>query len=367
MTFLIDDLELSVEKRGPLAVVMLKRPENLNALSLEMIRLLSVALDKIEQDDTIKTAALLGEGDRAFCAGGDVKLASKLGMAYRRGEISEHVADLYFREEYSLDQKLYHFKKPVITFMDGITMGGGAGLALPSAFRVITPRTVFAMPEVKLGFFPDVGGTYHLQKWPDSTGLLIALSGYNIKDLSDLLYLGIGTHIMTSLSIEPCLKDMEKVLENIPQNECKGVIPDILGKYVEDYGDAGLIEKNMESIENLMGHESFDDIYEASHEDSNDFTREISMLFNKASPLSLKVTYEYYKLNKGQELDMVINRDMLLVRHFVDGLDFYEGIRAVLWDKNEPAWSPSRLSDVTQDMVEEYLAEVRVMRKPDIL
>ena len=358
MSFLIDDHEIRIEKKGALAVLELRRPKALNALSLEMIRLMSIGLKKIEQDDTIKALAITAQGDRAFCAGGDVKLASKLGMAFRRGEISDDIADLYFKEEYALDLQFYNFSKPSIAFIDGITMGGGVGISYPSDFRVATKRTVFAMPEVKIGFFPDIGGMYHLQSWPDHTGLFAAISGYAIKSPSDLMYLKIATHMADINDIDAIINGLPDIIGQSDDKTIRDNIKSYLDKFHQSPSEKGDIEKHKDLISELCSAKSFIETYNGFLEQSNDFTREIVHLFHQSSPTSLHVTHAYYNMNIGCDFETVINRDIFLVRRFLQGQDFYEGIRAVLQDKSEPVWEPARVEDIKQELVDDYLKKV---------
>ena len=358
MSLIIDDPELIIEKKDGLAVISLNRPETLNALSLEMIRLISIGFKKIAKDDDIKAVAITGKGGKAFCAGGDVKLAAKLGMAFRRGEISNDIADLYFKEEYRLDLLIHHFEKPVIAIMDGITMGGGVGIAYPATYRVATEKTVFAMPEVNIGFFPDVGGTYYLQKWPGRLGLFAAVSGYRFERRTDLAYLGISTHTTDSDNIPALLQDLQNALADTGDDAAEDVIEDVLSRHHHSPEGQSEIEQHADLLNDLFAHDSFEDVYAGFHDNSTDFTREISKIYNEASPTSIKVTFAYYKMNEGADFDTIMNRDINLVRHFVQGQDFYEGIRARLIDKREPAWQPARLSDVTDDVVNAYLGDI---------
>ena len=159
--------------RGSLGVITLNRPEALNALTLDMIRSIAVTLKRWQHDDAVKAVLFLGAGERAFCAGGDIKSFHSAGMAYRRGEVDLKVSALFFAEEYSLNKHIFHYPKPTIAVMDGITMGGGYGIAGHCKHRLATKNTVFAMPEVGIGFFPDIGSVYHLLKAVSYTHLTL--------------------------------------------------------------------------------------------------------------------------------------------------------------------------------------------------
>src|ERR1035437_572528 len=183
-----DDRELMIVEHDGLAIATLNRPKALNALTLEMIRIMTAGLNKWENNKKVSAVLVTGSG-RAFCAGGDIKASYAAGMDYRRGNGGEAVMNLYYGEEYHMNRRLFHYRKPLIAFMNGITMGGGFGVAGPCRFRIATEKTVFAMPDVGIGFFPDVGSSYFLNNCPGHTGAWLAVTGNSIGP-ADMLYTG---------------------------------------------------------------------------------------------------------------------------------------------------------------------------------
>ena len=166
------EAEALIERRGGAGVIVLNRPRALNALTLTMVRLMAAALDDWERDPRVTRIILRGAGERAFCAGGDIRHLYELGRA------GDHVAQLTFwREEYQLNERIRTYPKPVVALIDGIVMGGGAGVSINASHRVAGERFVFAMPEVGIGFFPDVGGTYFLPRLARRAGVYFALTG----------------------------------------------------------------------------------------------------------------------------------------------------------------------------------------------
>ncbi len=199
-----DDRELRVAEQDGMALVMLNRPGSLNALTLEMIRILSAGLTQWEDNKKVKAVLITGSG-RAFCAGGDIKAAYATGMDYRRGKGNEKIMALYYGEEYLMNLPPVSLspRNRSSRFMNGITMGGGFGVAGPCRFRVATEKTVFAMPEVGIGFFPDVGSAYYLNNCPGHTGAYLAVTGNSVGP-EDMLYAGLATHFIPSGSLQEC-------------------------------------------------------------------------------------------------------------------------------------------------------------------
>ena len=180
------DAEALVERRGRAGVIVLNRPKALNALTLTMVRLIAAALDEWEGDRAVDRIVLLGAGERAFCAGGDIRRLYELGRA------GDHDGQLTFwREEYQLDRRIKTYPKPIVALVDGIVMGGGVGLAMHAEHTVAGERFVFAMPEVGIGFFPDVGAAWFLPRLPFHAGVYFALTGLR-ADAGDAVALGLA-------------------------------------------------------------------------------------------------------------------------------------------------------------------------------
>ncbi len=186
MTASSPEAEALVERRGRAGVIVLNRPQALNALTLTMVRLIAAALDEWEGDRAVDRIVFLGAGERAFCAGGDIRRLYELGRA------GDHDAQLTFwREEYQLDRRIKTYPKPIVALVDGIVMGGGVGLAMHAAHTVASERFVFAMPEVGIGFFPDVGAAWLLPRLPSRAGVYFALSGLR-ADAGDAVAFGLA-------------------------------------------------------------------------------------------------------------------------------------------------------------------------------
>ena len=203
MTASSPEAEALVERRGRAGVIVLNRPKALNALTLTMVRLIAAALDEWESDAAVDRIVLLGAGERAFCAGGDIRRLYELGRA------GDHDAQLTFwREEYQLDRRIKTYPKPIVALVDGIVMGGGVGLAMHAAHTVASERFVFAMPEVGIGFFPDVGAAWILPRLPFRAGVYFALTGLR-ADAGDALALGLAKTFVPSAAFPALAQALE--------------------------------------------------------------------------------------------------------------------------------------------------------------
>jgi enoyl-CoA hydratase len=198
------DPHIGTERRGSAMVITLNRPEALNALTLGMIRAIRHILAHCKEDEAVKVIVFKGAGGRAFCAGGDIKAVYHAGVGLTDPAEKAALARTYFADEYRMNRELFAYPKPIVAMMDGITMGGGFGVAGPCRYRVATENTAFAMPETGIGFFPDVGSMYYLTRVPDRMGHWLALTGQTINGANMMAY-GLASHSMPSSKIEDCI------------------------------------------------------------------------------------------------------------------------------------------------------------------
>ena len=345
------DKELVAQKENGVVTVTLNRPEALNALTLEMVRLLSFALTRWEADKKVKAVVFKGAGDRAFCAGGDVKAAYALGMQYRRGLADERIIALFYAEEYRLNRQLFHFKKPLFAIMDGITMGGGFGVAGPCRYRIATEKTTLAMPETNIGFFPDVGSAWFLNRCPGETGTYMALTG-NAIGADDAAWSGLATHLIPSSSIPDCMDAIEKVALADGTDEAHR---DHLKQLSIAPAARGDLQENRQHIDECFRHGTVEDILAALKQNKSAWTQKTAATIESRSPISLKVSLAHLRRAKTEDFDTITARDFILAQHFMKGHDFYEGVRAALVDKDKtPLWEPRLLSDVPAADIEKY-------------
>ena len=321
--------ETRIEKRGRAGFIVLDRPRALNALTLCMVRDMAAALDDFERDPAIDRVVVTGAGGRAFCAGGDIR------KLYEQGRAGDHAAQrAFWREEYILNQRIKTYPMPYVALIDGIVMGGGVGVSLHGSHRIVAERAVFAMPEVGIGFFPDVGASWLLPRMPNRLGWFLALTG--LRALSgDLLATGLATHSVASAA----LADIERALE----------------------GDAAAVERALQEaslapppsrlaaeagwIEAAFAMPRLADIgaaFAAAAEAGSGLAAEALQALRSKSPTSQAIALEQMRRGATASFEDVMRMEFRIVSRICLGHDFYEGVRAVIVDKdNAPRWAPA--------------------------
>jgi len=346
--------EVRFSQRGPLGVITMTRPKALNALTLPMIRLIRPALQAWARDDGIRAVVIEGEGERAFCAGGDVRAVWEAGKSsHVAGEPGRLTAD-FFREEYGLNHLIHHYPKPYVALIDGITMGGGVGLSIHGPVRIATERTLFAMPETAIGLFPDVGGSWFLPRLPGGIGLYLALTGERLK-APDCLYAGIATHWAPSSR----LPEIMEALERADWTQGLSGLRRALSPLTGHPGEAGILPALRPAIDRCFaGKESVEAVLAALEAEGSDWAKATLATLAKRSPTSMKVAFEQLRRGAAQSFDESMTMEYRLSQAAMrSGSDFYEGIRAVLVDKDHaPKWSPATLGAVDAALVDGFFA-----------
>jgi enoyl-CoA hydratase/carnithine racemase len=328
--------------------ITLNRPRVLNTLNLEMIRLLRQAFDEALSGDDFQFVLLLGAGDQGFCAGGDLKA---LAQAVRDREISR--ADEFFREEYALDLLINQFTKPVLVLADGVTMGGGLGLAAGAALVLATERTRIAMPETRIGFFPDVGATGWLfEKCPPGYPEYLALTGYEMRG-EEAVRLGLATHLTQAALLPETMEALAQFPGGLPSSQEEAV--GWLTAYL-----AGFFEKNIPArpemdawvATHFAGKASLGKIMESlsrcSLEDPQvgQLCAGVFQRLSERSPTALHLTLKLLRLNEGRPLPEVLATEARAAHFMVQHPDYLEGIRARILDKDDrPRWRPATLEE----------------------
>lgn len=322
--------------------IHLNRPKALNSLTESMCRQVREKLAQWADDPAIEAVLLTGDGDKAFCAGGDVVRVSK--SAKDGGDDWWR----FFHEEYRMNEAIARFPKPFISWIDGISMGGGFGISAHGSHRVATPRTLFAMPETGLGLIPDVGGGYFLPRCPGRLGLYLALTGYRC-DPADSLYCGYATHHLPS-------EALDTVAEALAQGDKPA--DEILGAAAVDPGPAPLADHRGDIDRCFAGNDVAAILETLDKEDSEWAARQAKTL-RRMSPMSLAVTAEQLRRGAGlSTLEEVLVMEFRIVCALVhDGHDFHEGVRALLIDKDKaPIWQPDTLDSISQADIETHFA-----------
>jgi enoyl-CoA hydratase len=346
-----DTGEILLGRKGGLAILTINRPQALNALTLDSYRQIDPALRDWAADPSVHAVVVRGAGDRAFCAGGDVRAVYEAG----RGITGDpDLPAIFFREEYELIRRIHHFPKPYIAIIDRITMGGGAGISVNGAYRIATERTLLAMPETGIGLFPDVGATRFLNRCPGHVGRYLGLTGARVN-AADALYCGFATHALKRDSVEALLDELSH--EPISVEDC-------LRRFAVDPGppplaalrpaiDRCFARDSVEAIRDALGAESA-----GGGADAGWATETRASLLTK-SPTSLKITLRQLTIGQDYDLDAALALEYRLTQHFMEGHDFYEGVRAMLIDRDrKPQWRPATLAEVTDSMVDAYFAPI---------
>ncbi|HKX07404.1 MAG TPA: enoyl-CoA hydratase/isomerase family protein [Stellaceae bacterium] len=340
--------EILLERRGALGIVTLNRPKALNTLSLAMYRVMDPKLLEWGRDSSVRGILVRGAGDRAFCAGGDVR-AIYDARAHPNGAAGDYKAD-FFREEYRLVERIHRFPKPYVALMDGIAMGGGLGVSVNGSHRVTTERSVSAMPEVHIGLFPDVGATRYLNRCPGRIGLYLALTGARIK-AADMLYVGFATHHAR----HERLAELTDALAAIDWGAERAQVNTVLSSFHEDPGEPPLRARRTE-IDRCFAGGSVEAILDALAREDSDWARETRATIERVSPISLKITFHQMRLGEaGVDIEQALALEYRMTQHVMAGHDFFEGIRAVLVDKDQkPRWEHATVADVSEADVARY-------------
>ncbi|XP_039883480.1 3-hydroxyisobutyryl-CoA hydrolase, mitochondrial isoform X2 [Simochromis diagramma] len=343
--------EVLLEKVGRTGVITMNRPKVLNALNLTMIRQIYPQLKKWESDNETDIVIIKGAGDKAFCAGGDIRAVTEA------GKVGDSLAQDFFREEYILNNAIGSYRKPYIALIDGITMGGGVGLSVHGRFRVATEKTLFAMPETAIGLFPDVGGGYFLPRLQGKLGLFLALTGFRLKG-RDVQRAGVATHFVESKKIPDLQKELVD-LKSPSAEDVSRVLDSYQSQSSLDAEKPFILKKHVSDIDRLFSASSVEGIVKNLKTDGSEFAKKQTETLSKMSPTSLKITLKQLQAGAALSLQDVLVMEYRLSQACMRGCDFYEGVRAVLVDKDQnPKWNPSTLEEVSDQMVEQCFSSL---------
>jgi enoyl-CoA hydratase/carnithine racemase len=327
---LVTDPYIKTEKRGALGLLTLDRPQALNALNHGMIKALSSQLAAWAADDAIKTVAIRGAGDRAFCAGGDIRAVQQAVVAGK----ARDGGDL-LRDEYHMNALIGGYPKPYIALLHGITMGGGAGVSVHGRYRLADETLSFAMPETGIGFIPDIGSSYFLSRLPDQIGLYLGLTGARIG-LGDALDVGLVTHGLRK-------SDFDAIIEALARDE-------MLEKVIRDFTykpPFGPLREQRASLATFFGAGSVEAILERLDRDGGAVARALAQELRTRSPTSLKLVFRQLREARNLDLRQCLAMELRLALRALAAHDFREGVRAALVDKDRnPKWNPSSLAAV---------------------
>lgn len=344
----VEEGDLIVRREGAAGVIRLNRPKAINAMTLEMSIGIDSALDRFEMDPAVSVIILEGAGERGLCAGGDIR-----GL----WESSREGGDLgarFWRQEYVMNARIAKYPKPYVAFMDGLVMGGGVGLSGHASHRVATDRTKLAMPEVGLGFFPDVGGTWLLSRSPGEVGTYFGLTGQTMNGPDAI-------HAKFADAVVPAAKwpELREALTKVRQGSTAAEVTKLINGFATGE-TAGPVAANEPVIDALFGFDRMEDIFAALKRDGSEFAVATLKTLNEKSPRGMVVTLKLLRLARtASSLEECLVREYRAALEVFRSDDFREGVRAAVIDKDRnPTWSPPRIEDVTPDMLAPYLAEI---------
>ena len=317
--------QVEAERRDRSGFILLNRPRALNALTLDMVREISAALDDFEKDDRVERVVLQGAGDRAFCAGGDVRWVTERGRAGDRA-----AGQQFFREEYTLNDRIHGFSKPYVSLIDGIVMGGGVGLSLHGTHRVVTERAVFAMPEIGIGFFPDVGATYAMPRVPHRFGVALAATGVR-AEAGDMAAFGLATAYVKSSRIAALAGALER----------PGDTAAIIDEFACPAPPSALSAETT-LFESAFAQAGPDSVLAKLKAAKSPFAEKLLGLISAGSPTSFALALRQMNMGVGLSFAEAMRTEFRIVTRILEGHDFYEGVRAALVDRdNRPQWRPA--------------------------
>ncbi|MCL5042298.1 MAG: enoyl-CoA hydratase/isomerase family protein [Gammaproteobacteria bacterium] len=340
------------EVHGQIGHLILNRPAQLNTLTLEMIRLLQQQLSAWADDPTVRVIVLRATGQKAFCAGGDIR------ALYDSFHAGEHGHFDFLEEEYVLDQFIHHYPKPVIGLLDGFVLGGGMGLAQGCSHRLVTERARLGMPEVAIGYFPDVCASYFLPRLPGRLGEYLAVTGVHLAP-ADALYAGLADHAVRHA-------DLPALLEQLHQYDwgadAHSELDSLLVAFIQQPEAAATLPQWQTAIDRhfaaadvpgiIVSLQSVTDQAEAV------WATELIELLHSRSPIAMAVSLELIRRGRGHSLAYCAELEMHLIRQWFTKGDFIEGVRALIVDKDkQPRWNPPQLELLEAAKVAAFFTE----------
>lgn len=338
------DEVLFFESDNGVGTILLNRPRALNSLSFEMVKKIRVKLQEWSINEAVKAVVMKGAGERGFCAGGDIK--SVYEARNREAELQE-MRD-FFAAEYAMDLEVANFNKPIIALLDGIVMGGGVGLSYGARFKIVTDRTIWAMPEMTIGFFPDVGAAYFLNKAPGFIGRYLALTATQLN-AADVMYIDGATHFMSHEECDSFLQELENI-----QLDTTTII-NLFEKYVTPPVETGKLAALQKEIDSHFNYSTVEVILQSLESSNTPFAVETRKTMISKSPVSLKVTLKQLIEGQNQSLEECLATDLVLASRFIRHEDFFEGIRSVVIDKNQnPQYKYDTLASVSDEFIKRF-------------
>lgn len=337
-------MDISFARKEHIGIISLNRSDALNALNLGMIKAFQQQLSLWQNDDNIHAVVIKSDVEKAFCAGGDVRWLYEAGLQKSPAQLE------FFWHEYRLNHYIHSFKKPYIALMNGITMGGGVGISLHGSHPIATERFVFAMPETGIGFFPDIGASYLLARCPGYAGIYLGLTG-NRLNAEEAQSLNLVNYVISSTQIE-------RIIDSLIYTDLSTKAHQSVDVCLQEFATPRHPPFSLQTkIDNCFAFDTVEEILAKLEKNDDEWSITLINNLAKKSPLSLKVTLAQIKKAKNSSLADCLKLDYCLVSKFMRDSDFYEGVRALLVDKDKnPHWQPATLELVSAAKVADYFA-----------
>jgi enoyl-CoA hydratase len=344
--------EILFERRGRLGLVTLNRPKAMNALTHAMALALEAQLDAWADDGAVAAIAIRGAGDRAFAAGGDIRALYEAGRPDGDGDGRRNFG--FFADEYRLNTRIKRYPKPYVGLMDGVVMGGGVGISVHGSRRVAGDRTVFAMPETGIGLFPDVGATWFLPRLPGQTGMWLGLTGARLKT-ADAVACGICDMQVPSDAMDALVDALSRIEAGGPRP--LDAIDDALAAFARAPEGETVLDRHAERIDRCFAGDSVEAVLAALEAEGDEWSAAQHAAILTKSPTSTRIAFRQIRQGAGLSFEDCMRLEYRLARYCMTHHDFYEGVRAVIVDKdNRPRWQPSTLGEATDAHVADAFA-----------
>ena len=350
--------EVLAEVRNHIGHLTLNRPAGLNALTLNMVRCLTAQLQAWADDPAIHAVVLRGAGDKAFCAGGDIR------SLYDSFNSGDTLHQDFFVEEYALDLAIHNYRKPVLALMDGFVLGSGMGLVQGADLRVVTERSRLAMPEVAIGYFPDVGGSYFLSRIPGELGIYLGVTGVQIR-AADALYCRLADWYLDSARLAELDQKLDRLQwHDTPLKDLQGLLAKLAVQHLPDAPLAAL----RPAIDHFFALPDVPSIVEQLQEvtvaDSHEWALNTVHLMQTRSPLAMAVTLKMLRRGRRLPLEQCFDLELHLDRQWFERGDLIEGVRALIIDKDKsPRWNPPTLQALDAAHVESFFHDFEQVAK----
>ncbi len=342
--------DVILKEHGKSGHIILNRPDKINSLTHEMILEIDGKLKEWEKEDSVTHILMYGAGTRGFCAGGDMR------VYYDNRHRAVEVARDFFPSEYEMDLRIINYPKPIVALLDGIIMGGGVGISFGASHKIVTEKTKWSMPEVNIGFFPDVGGTFFMNQIPEEMARYISfLAKFLTSD--DVIFLGFA-----DIKVQPA--DLEEIIKEISAVKGENIYLEVdnsLEKYRQS-PKVSYLEENQGKILEYFSGESVTEIInklKAGTDSGDTWALETLQEMRKKSLLSQFIIFEQFKRGKELSIEESFDLEVTLSLNFMDNPDFFEGLRSVLVDKNGADWKCKEPEDISEELVEKFFIKRR--------